>query len=156
MVAPTLRRKRYCVCPRNDPGSHRLKEFPEKNSGVQNVPKKILLVEDHTDIREMMATYLKLNGYEVIEASNGFEALIRALEHKPDAILMDIAMPVLNGIDSTRAMRNNKELEQVPILCLTAFGELYKDRAKKAGCNAVLQKPIDFAKLDAFLLRHTY
>ena len=87
--------------------------------GSFNVSKKILLAEDHTDIREMMATYLKLSGYEVIEASDGCEALMRALEHKPDAILMDIAMPVLNGIDSTRAMRKNKELEQVPILCLT-------------------------------------
>lgn len=124
--------------------------------GSFNVSKKILLAEDHTDIREMMATYLKLSGYEVIEASDGCEALMRALEHKPDAILMDIAMPVLNGIDSTRAMRKNKELEQVPILCLTAFGELYKERAKKAGCNAVLQKPIDFAELDALLRQHTY
>ena len=120
------------------------------------MPKKILLAEDHTDIREMMATYLKLSGYEVIEASDGCEALMQALKHKPDAILMDIAMPVLNGIDSTRAMRKNKELNKVPILCLTAFGEVYNERAKKAGCNAILQKPIDFAELDALLLQHTY
>lgn len=134
---------------------HTVKESPEELGSV-NVSKKILLAEDHTDIREMMATYLKLSGYEVIEASDGCEALTQALEHKPDAILMDIAMPVLNGIDSTRAMRKNKELEQVPILCLTAFGELYRERAEKAGCNAVLQKPIDFAELDALLQQHTY
>ena len=120
------------------------------------MPKKILLAEDHTDIREMMATYLKLSGYEVIEAADGREALARALEHKPDAILIDIAMPVLNGIDSARAIRKNKELDQVPILCLTAFGDLYKERARNAGCDAILQKPIDFAELDALLLQHAY
>jgi CheY-like chemotaxis protein len=135
---------------------HTVLSSPRKELGSIKVPKKILLAEDHTDIREMMATYLKLNGYEVIEASDGSEALIQALEHRPDAILMDIAMPVLNGIDSTRAMRRNKDLKQVPILCLTAFGELYNERAKKAGCNAVLQKPIDFAELDSLLRQHTH
>ncbi|MEO6333393.1 MAG: response regulator [Pyrinomonadaceae bacterium] len=117
--------------------------------------KKILLVEDHDDIRNMMATYLQLNKYEVIEAENGYDAIQKALDHKPDIILMDIAMPVLDGISSTRAMRENKELEQVPIVCLTAFGDFYRERAKKAGCNDILQKPVDFRRLDALLWQHT-
>ena len=122
----------------------------------KSVPKKILLVEDHADIRNMMATYLQLNKYEVIEAENGYEAIQQALDHKPDIILMDIAMPVLDGISSTRAMRELEELATTPILCLTAFGDFYRERAKRAGCNEVLQKPIDFRKLDALLLQHTY
>ena len=104
----------------------------------------------------MMATYLHLNKYEVIEAENGYEAIQQALDHKPDVILMDIAMPVLDGISSTRAMRELEELSTTPILCLTAFGDFYRERAKMAGCNDVLQKPIDFRKLDALLLRHTH
>lgn len=101
-----------------------------------------------------MAIYLTLNRYEVIEAVNGFEGLKLALEHKPDLILMDIAMPVLDGIDSTRAIREHKELSRVPILCLTAFGDLYEERAKDAGCDEVLQKPLDFSKLDSLLEQH--
>jgi CheY-like chemotaxis protein len=123
----------------------------------KSVPtKKILLVEDHADIRNMMAMYLQLNKYEVIEAENGYDAIQQALDHKPDIILMDIAMPVLDGISSTRAMRENEQLAQTPIVCLTAYGDFYRERAKRAGCNDVLQKPIDFQKLDALLWQHTH
>jgi CheY-like chemotaxis protein len=120
------------------------------------VSKKILLVEDHDDIRNMMATYLELNKYEVIVAENGYDAIQQALDHKPDVILMDIAMPVLDGISSTRAMRQLDELAETPILCLTAFGDFYRERAKRAGCDEVLQKPIDFRRLDALLREHTH
>ena len=113
--------------------------------------KKILIVEDNSDIRTIMATYLALNTYEVIEATNGYEAIEIALEQKPDVILMDIAMPVLNGLDSARAMRETTELAEVPILCLTAFGDFYKERAKAAGCDGLMQKPIDFVKLEKVL-----
>jgi len=122
----------------------------------KSVPKKILLVEDHADIRNMMATYLHLNKYEVIEAENGYDAIQQALDHKPDIILMDIAMPVLDGISSTRAMRENDALARIPIVCLTAYGDFYRERAKRAGCDDVLQKPIDFRKLDALLWQHTH
>jgi len=120
------------------------------------VSKKILLVEDHADIRNMMAMYLQMNKYEVIEAENGYDAIQQALDHKPDVILMDIAMPVLDGISSTRAMRENVALARTPIVCLTAYGDFYRERAKHAGCNEVLQKPVDFRKLDALLQRHTH
>lgn len=103
-----------------------------------------------------MAMYLQLNKYEVVEAENGYDAIQQALDHKPDVILMDVAMPVLDGISSTRAMRELKELEKTPILCLTAYGDFYRERAKKAGCTEILQKPIDFPKLDALLRLHTH
>lgn len=116
--------------------------------------KKVLVVEDHSDIRKMMAIYLKMFKYEVIEAADGYEAVEKALEHKPDAILMDLAMPVLDGVDSARAMRQTEELAHVPIVCITAYMDFYGRRAKEAGCNAVLQKPIDFGKLDSLLKQH--
>lgn len=102
----------------------------------------------------MMAVYLTLNRYEVIEAVNGIDALEKALKFKPDVILMDIAMPILDGIDSTRAIRENEQLSHIPILCLTAFGDLYDERARAAGCDEVLQKPIDFSLLDELLQEH--
>ena len=116
----------------------------------------VLIVDDQEDIRCMMAIYLKLNRYEVIEAVNGYEAIEKALAYKPDVILMDMAMPVLNGLDSTRAMKDHEELATIPILCLTAYGEFYDVRAKAAGCEAVLHKPIDFNRLDAFLERYIH
>ncbi|HKP70853.1 MAG TPA: response regulator [Pyrinomonadaceae bacterium] len=116
--------------------------------------KKILIAEDHADIRKMMSIYLKMYKYDVIEAADGYEAVEKAIEHKPDAVLLDLAMPVLDGVDSARAMRLNKELADVPIVCITAYRDFYVDRAKQAGCNAVLSKPIDFSQLDALLKEH--
>jgi len=99
----------------------------------------------------MMCIYLTLGRYDVIEAADGHEAIEKALKHKPDLILMDIAMPVLDGISSTRAIREIEELRTTPILCLTAFDDVAGDSAKQAGCNEVLQKPVDFGRLDALL-----
>lgn len=116
--------------------------------------KKVLLVEDHADIRKMMSIYLKMYNYEVIEAGDGYEAVEKAIEYKPDAVLLDLAMPVLDGIDAARAMRLRDDLAEVPILCITAYMDFYKQRAKDVGCNDVVQKPIDFKELDLLLKRH--
>ena len=109
--------------------------------------KKVLVVEDQADIRRMMKILLELHGYDVIEAADGYEAVEKALEQDPDLIFMDMAMPVLDGLDSTRAIRKHEELDDVPIIAVTAFGEFYADRALNAGCTDVLQKPIDFGRL---------
>ena len=69
---------------------------------------------------------------------------------------MDMAMPVLDGLSSTRAMKENEELAEIPILCLTAYGDFYVERAKAAGCDEVLQKPVDFSRLDALLKEHIH
>ena len=116
--------------------------------------KKVLVVEDQTDIRKMMSIFLKLNGYDVVEAADGYEAVEVAIEQTPDLILMDLAMPVLDGVYSTRAIRDNEGLSDVPIVCVTAYGAFYNDRARAAGCNDVLEKPIDFGKLDQLIQQH--
>lgn len=116
--------------------------------------KKILVVEDHADIRKMMSIYLKMHKYDVIEAADGYEAVEKALEHKPDAVLLDLAMPVLDGVDSARAMRQSEDLADMPILCITAYRDFYQQKATEAGCDAVVQKPIDFSKLDGLLQQH--
>jgi CheY-like chemotaxis protein len=108
---------------------------------------QVLVVEDQEDVRAMMRITLQRQGYDVVEASDGYEAVEIALEEHPDLILMDMAMPVLDGLYSTRAMRQHDELADVPILAVTAYGEFYRDRAIAAGCTDVLQKPLDFGRL---------
>jgi CheY-like chemotaxis protein len=109
--------------------------------------KKVLVVEDHADIRKMMKIMLEFQGFDVIEASDGYEAVELAVDEPPDVILMDMAMPVLDGVYSTRALRQHEELEDVPIIALTAYGDFYDSRARDAGCTDVLHKPIDFSAL---------
>ena len=109
--------------------------------------RRVMVVEDHADIRMMMKILLETYGFEVVEASDGYEAVEKALEKTPDVILMDLAMPVLDGINSTRAMRQHRELADVPILAVTAYGDFYRERAIEAGCTDVLQKPLDFESL---------
>jgi CheY-like chemotaxis protein len=116
--------------------------------------KRVLLVEDQSDIREMMQMLLNGYGYDVVEASDGYEAVELALKHRPDLILMDMAMPVLDGLDSVRAMRRHDQLLHVPILAVTAFGDFYNQRALDAGCTDVLHKPLDFEELGP--LMHNY
>ena len=120
------------------------------------MPKKVLVVEDYTDVRKMMSTYLGLQGYEVVEASNGYEAVEVAFEERPDVILMDISMPVMDGIYSTKAIRDHAEFARIPIIALTAFGDFYKNRAREMGCDEVLQKPIDFGQLEELMNQHLH
>lgn len=103
---------------------------------------KILLVEDYTDVRRMMSICLRHGGYEVIEAADGYEALELAVEERPDLVLMDIALPVLDGIQATRAIREHDELADMPIIAVTAYGKFYEEKALDAGCNQVIQKPL--------------
>ena len=118
------------------------------------MPKKVLIVEDHEDIRCMMTVMLSFNGYQVIEAKDGYEAVEVAIREKPDLILMDIAMPILDGIDATRAIRRHAELAYIPIVALTAYGDFYEDKACAAGCNEVIQKPVDFDRLQPLVEKY--
>jgi CheY-like chemotaxis protein len=109
--------------------------------------KKILVVEDYNDVRRMMAIMLKQYGFDVVEASDGYDAVEKALKERPDLVFMDLAMPILDGVSSVRAMREHEELKDMPIVAVTAYHDFYKDRAKEAGCNAVIQKPLHFENL---------
>ena len=109
--------------------------------------KKVLVAEDYTDSRKMLRTLLELNGFDVLEAADGYEAVEKAVEEHPDLILMDIAMPTLDGVQATSVIRQHDSLAETPILCITAYGDYYGQRAREAGCNTVLSKPIDIQKL---------
>ncbi|HEX6125779.1 MAG TPA: response regulator [Pyrinomonadaceae bacterium] len=111
------------------------------------MPRKILVAEDQTDIRKMMKILLELGGFDVIEAADGYEAVEKAVDETPDLILMDIAMPVMDGLNSSRTILLHEELREIPIVAVTAYGEFYDKRARAAGCIDVLQKPIDLSRL---------
>lgn len=115
------------------------------------MPKTILVVEDFADIRTMMKTLLQLYGYIVVEASDGYDAIKKAIETVPDLILMDMAMPMMDGLEATTIIRARSELDGIPILAVTAYGEKYAEKAIAAGCNQVISKPLDFEKLKPLL-----
>ena len=116
--------------------------------------KRILVVDDEADSRKMLKTYFEIHGFDVAEAEDGYEAVEKALERTPDLVIMDMAMPLVDGVNSARTMRLHEELREVPIIALTAFGSFYKPRAIAAGCNEVVSKPVDFGRLRPVLSKH--
>jgi CheY-like chemotaxis protein len=115
--------------------------------------KTVLIVEDYDDVRAMMKFLVRRFGYEVIEARDGYEAVAQAKQYHPDLILMDLAMPLLDGITATMLIRKSSGCENVPIVALSAYGDVNYDRAINAGCDEVLTKPLNFSTLEKFLSR---
>jgi CheY-like chemotaxis protein len=109
---------------------------------------KILLVEDNENNRDMLSRRLQRRGYEVVLAVDGGEAVTRAAAERPDLILMDMQLPVLDGWEATRQIKANAETQAIPIIGLTAFA-MAGDREKgmDAGCDDYDTKPIDFQRL---------
>lgn len=108
----------------------------------------ILVVDDVTDNLILISLVLQNNGYRVLTAKGGEEAIKTALIAKPDLILMDIAMPDVDGLAATRRIRKNPELQNIPVIALTAFETLgFRQAALEAGFDGYLTKPLDFVKL---------
>jgi CheY-like chemotaxis protein len=102
----------------------------------------VLVVEDYQDAREMYSEYLRFSGYEVVEASNGVEAIERAIELSPDIILMDLALPRMDGWEATRRLKEDERTRNIPIVALTGHALAgHADSAQKAGCDAFVTKP---------------
>ena len=115
---------------------------------------RILIVEDHRDSREALSALFAAFGYDVVEAINGQEAILRAAEDRPSLILMDIMMPELDGLDAAKAIRRIPGMELVPIIAVTAM-EGAPELAIQAGMSDYVRKPIDIhgllAKVSAWL-----
>jgi two-component system cell cycle response regulator DivK len=102
----------------------------------------VLIAEDFEDARELYRDYFEFSGFAVETATNGREAITRAVELQPDIILMDASMPVLDGWQATKELKNNPATKQIPILALTAHAfEDAKKEAKEAGCDGFVTKP---------------
>lgn len=117
---------------------------------------RILLAEDHPDNREMLTRRLVRRGFDVQVAENGAEAVEMAMAWRPDLILMDISMPVMSGIEATRALRQTPGVNGVTIVALTAHAT---DSARKecldAGCDDFATKPVDFQGLVALIEKYS-
>jgi CheY-like chemotaxis protein len=102
----------------------------------------VLVVEDYQDAREMYAAYLAYSGYRVAEATNGEEAIEKTLELMPDIILMDLALPVVDGWAATRRLKDDERTQHIPIVALTGHAlPLHSASARDAGCDAFVTKP---------------
>jgi two-component system, cell cycle response regulator DivK len=117
--------------------------------------KRILVVEDQPDNRRILRDLLGNAGYELIEAETGEEALIAVEAQRPDLILMDIQLPVMDGYEATRRIRSNPELRFIPIIAVTSYA-LAGDEAKAlaVGCNAYITKPFSPRALLAKVQEH--
>ena len=103
---------------------------------------RVLIVDDYPDAREMYSEYLQFSGFEVVEATNGMEALQRAVEAAPDIILMDLSLPVMDGWEATRRLKADKRTASIPVVALTGHALAgISEGALKAGCDAFVTKP---------------
>lgn len=102
----------------------------------------ILVVDDSADNRVVYGSLLEFFGFRVVEACNGDEGVRQAVQHLPDVIVMDVAMPVMNGLDATRHLKGDPRTAGIPLLILSAHDtpEMRGD-AVRAGCDAYLTKP---------------
>ena len=109
---------------------------------------KILCVEDDDDSAFMLKQRLKRSGYEVVIAVNGRQGIEFAGSEKPDLILMDIDLPIINGLDATRQIKETQETESIPIIALTAHAMVGdRESALEAGCDDFDTKPVDMSRL---------
>jgi DNA-binding response OmpR family regulator len=114
---------------------------------------KLLVVDDELLTVEMLETFLKLNGYETVAVLNGADALLMVQVEMPDAVLLDLQLPDLNGIEVCRKLRAGA-YAQLPVIMITAHGSPeMRRRALEAGANAYFTKPIRFPDLIAELNR---
>lgn len=121
---------------------------------VEQTGQTILVVDDMSDNIILISLSLQDMGYRVVTASNGADALSVAKLARPDLILMDIAMPQQDGLAATRRIREEAELQSVPVIALTAFDtDGFRQAAFDAGFNGYLTKPIDFDRLSSLMTK---
>jgi two-component system, cell cycle response regulator DivK len=102
----------------------------------------VLVVEDYQDAREMYAAYLQFSGYRVAEATNGVEAIEKTLELLPDIILMDLALPKMDGWEATKRLKSDDRTKHIPIVALTGHALAgHAEGARQAGCDSFVTKP---------------
>ncbi len=116
--------------------------------------KKVLIVEDYEDTRSFMKLLVESYGYKVVEAADGIEAVDRFKQQHPDIILMDISLPFVDGLTATKTIREFDGATKIPIIALTAFGQFFYKEAIDAGCNDLINKPIDFNTLEPILTEY--
>ena len=113
-----------------------------------SITSTILVVDDYSDNRTLLAAWLRAKGYRVVEANDGREGVQQANRTNPDLILMDLAMPELDGVEATRQIRQRNVFAHTPIFAISAYATYdVKADALAAGCTEVFAKPLDLDTL---------
>ena len=104
----------------------------------------ILVIEDYSDTRELLSALFRRHGYNVIEAEDGLEGLLKASGRYPDLIIMDLALPEMDGVEAARRIHRTPKLSHTPIFVMSAYlSEEIEAEVRAAGCVAVFRKPFD-------------
>jgi two-component system, OmpR family, alkaline phosphatase synthesis response regulator PhoP len=115
---------------------------------------KVLVVDDNPQIIELLEDHFSRGGYHVINASNGHEALAKVYQERPDLILLDIMMPLLDGYEICRTLKNNQETKHIPVIFITARGEAaHIERGFELKADGYVVKPFDPKELSDFAAR---
>jgi DNA-binding response OmpR family regulator len=106
--------------------------------------KLVLIVDDEVMTRQMLAMLLKLNGYESVEAEDGLDALEKVETHLPDAIILDVMMPRMDGVTVCKHLRSNPKTALIPVLMLSGRTQIgAEEEGLNAGANVYMKKPMD-------------
>lgn len=120
----------------------------------ETIRQTILVVDDSDDVRTTMAQMLENQGYHVEQAADGAEALSRAERLRPNLILMDLRMPLMNGIAATRQLHEHTETREIPVVIVSGLdSEMFRHAAFSVGCAAFLSKPFSLLELQSVLDR---
>ncbi len=127
----------------------------ERTETLTGTGKRVLLVEDFEDSRFSLSKLLEFEGYEVLEAADGAQAIDLAINNKPDLILMDLSLPVIDGLSATKQIRQHESMTAIPIIALSAHDVLdFQNKARDAGCTDYVTKPVDFGDLISMLSKY--
>ena len=107
------------------------------------MPKTVLLADDHEDNRTALLMMLERDGYRTLGAENGEQAVLLAREHLPDLVVMDLAMPVMDGREATRLLKSDERTRHIPVVMLTAMAlSIDREQLRAEGFEGVLIKPM--------------
>jgi CheY-like chemotaxis protein len=135
------------------PASKKREDAPQTGQSI-GTQFLILVVDDAADNVAMLSLALQQQGYQVVTAANGEDAISVATQTLPNLILMDINLPTLDGLGATRRIRENEALSQVPVIAVTAFStEGFQRAAYDAGISGYLTKPIDLDRMNQLIAR---
>jgi CheY-like chemotaxis protein len=134
------------------PADARESTHPALESGPKGRP-MILIADDDDDTRAMLRTLLEMKSYRVIEAGDGEETIEKTVKENPGLVLLDLGLPVLNGLSVIRRLREDLLIVDVPLVVVTGYDK-HVETAMAAGCADYLMKPIDFDRLDTLLDRY--
>ena len=118
------------------------------------MPKTIMIVDDYADTRMMMRVLIEWYGYEVVEAADGYEAVEKSIRHRPDLILMDLALPIMDGVTATKLIREVEGFDKVSIVAVTGYENTSFGKGIEAGFENVLVKPLRLERIEPLLTHY--